>query len=65
MNYKLFAEPPLQCSPTWDEDSDIVTPDVVALLNPMISPNRRDVISFKLFSSTQYGFDFDRMGRRQ
>ena len=62
LNYKLFNEPPLQCSPIWEGATQIVNEETVALINPMISPNTRDTASFKLFSSDEYGFDFDRIG---
>ena len=65
LNYKLFSEPPLQCSPTWIDKSEIVNLEMVALINPMISPNVRDVVSFKLFGSGDCGFNFDRLGTLQ
>ena len=63
LNHKLFGEPPLQCSPVWSDESQIVTDEVVALINPMISPNRRDNFSFKIFSTEECGFSFERMSR--
>ena len=69
LNYKLFCEPPLQCSPEWDwannvnKDTGIVNHEIVALINAMISPNRRDTMAFKLFDAVICEFEYKRLCR--
>lgn len=71
LDFKLFCEPPLHCSPQWESENrkvvqrGIANGEAVVLVNAMISPNRRDKIAFKLYDAEQCDFDFRRLCKGQ
>lgn len=64
INHKVFQEPAYHLLPEWPDTSEIVDEEAKCLLNPMISPSRRDNLSFRVFDTANCGFDFRRFGRQ-
>lgn len=63
INHKVFQEPAYHLLPKWPDSSEIVDDEVRCLLNPMISPSRRDDLSYRVFDTKTCGFDFNRLCR--
>ena len=60
LNSTLFQGGPLHNLPIWTCDSAVVSDEGAALINCLIEPSGLFPLAFKVFSSQDLGFDFDR-----